>query len=91
MEIAFIKQSPYFYLLFAVSCILRLARNLVGKVPIMSLNIYVERDYDFEDEIIEMEQNFWEKNVQKKIEPPFKEKSDMDLKCLKELLQKDLQ
>lgn len=38
---------------------------------------YIERDYEFEDEIIEMEQSFWEENVQKKIEPPFVEKPDM--------------
>ena len=48
---------------------------------------YIERDYEFEDEIIEMEQSFWEENVQKKIEPPFVEKPDMALKCLKMYLE----
>lgn len=48
---------------------------------------YVERDYEIEDEIIEMEQNFWEEYIQKKVEPPFVEKPDMALKCLKMYLE----
>lgn len=48
---------------------------------------YVERDIEFEDEIIEMEQSFWEENVLKEIEPPFVEKPDMALKCLKMYLE----
>ena len=44
---------------------------------------YVERDYDFEEEIIETEQHFWEEYIQKKVEPPFVEKPDMVMDCLK--------
>lgn len=43
----------------------------------------VERDYEFEDQIIEMEQDFWEEHILKHVEPPFVEKPDMALKCLK--------
>ncbi len=43
---------------------------------------YVERDYDFEDQIIEAEEYFWEEYVTKRIEPTFVEKPDMALKCL---------
>lgn len=42
----------------------------------------VLRDYDFEDQIIETEENFWEEYVVKEVEPPFVEKPDMALKCL---------
>ena len=44
---------------------------------------YIERDYDFEEEIIETEQHFWEEYIQKKVEPPFIEKPDMVMDCLK--------
>ena len=42
----------------------------------------VLRDYDFEDQIIETEENFWEEYIVKEVEPPFVEKPDMALKCL---------
>ena len=48
---------------------------------------YVERDYDFEDEIIETEQHFWEEYVQKGVEPPFVEKPDMIMECLKKYVE----
>ncbi len=44
---------------------------------------YIERDYDFEDEIIDMEQNFWEEYVLKRVEPQFVEKPDLVLEALK--------
>ena len=31
----------------------------------------IERDYEFEDEIIEAEQYFWEEYIEKKVEPAF--------------------
>ena len=49
---------------------------------------YVERDLEFEDEIIETEEYFWEEYIQKKVEPPFVEKPDMALKCLRQYLEK---
>lgn len=47
----------------------------------------ITRDYDYEDEIIEMEKNFWEEYVEKGVEPPFVEKPDMALECLKKYLE----
>lgn len=46
----------------------------------------VERDYDFEDEIIESEQYFWEEFIEKKVEPEFSGKPDLVLQCLKQHL-----
>ena len=43
----------------------------------------VERDYDFEDEIIETEQFFWEEHIEKRVEPEFNGKPDLALQCLK--------
>jgi len=48
---------------------------------------YVERDYDFEDEIIEAEQYFWEEYIEKRVEPEFTGKPDLALKCLKMYLE----
>ena len=47
----------------------------------------VERDYEFEDEIIEAEQFFWEEYIEKKIEPAFSGKPDLSLQCLKSYLE----
>lgn len=44
---------------------------------------YVERDYEFEDEIIEAEQYFWNEYIEKHIEPEFTGKPDLALQCLK--------
>ena len=44
---------------------------------------YVERDHDFEDEIIEAEQYFWEEYIEKQVEPEFVGKPDLALQCLK--------
>ena len=43
----------------------------------------VERDYEFEDEIIEAEQYFWEEYIEKKVEPAFAGKPDLALQTLK--------
>ena len=47
----------------------------------------VERDYDFEDEIIETERFFWEEYIEKKVEPEFIGKPDLALQCLKMYLE----
>ena len=47
----------------------------------------IERDYDFEDEIIEAEQYFWEEYIEKQIEPDFVGKPDLALQCLKMYLE----
>lgn len=47
----------------------------------------VERDYEFEDEIIESEQFFWEEYIEKKVEPAFSGKPDLSLQCLKSYLE----
>ena len=46
----------------------------------------IKRDIEFEDEIIEMEQNFWNEYIVKKVEPPFVESPDMALRCLSRYL-----
>ncbi len=48
---------------------------------------YVKRDIEFEDQIIEAEKFFWEEYILKHVEPPFVEKPDMALKCLKHYLE----
>lgn len=48
---------------------------------------YVERDHEFEDEIIETEQYFWEEYIEKHIEPEFTGKPDLALQCLKMYLE----
>lgn len=48
---------------------------------------YVERDLEFEDEIIEAENFFWEEYIQNRVEPPFVEKPDMALKCLAQYME----
>ena len=48
---------------------------------------YVERDIEFEDQIIETEQDFWENYILKKVEPPFVEMPDMVIDCLKMYLE----
>ena len=48
---------------------------------------YVERDTEFEDEIIEAEQYFWEEHIEKRIEPEFAGKPDLALQCLKMYLE----
>jgi len=47
----------------------------------------VVRDYDFEDEIIETEQYFWEEHIEKRLEPDFIGKPDLALQCLKMYLE----
>ena len=47
----------------------------------------VVRDYDFEDEIIETEQYFWEEHIEKRSEPDFIGKPDLALQCLKMYLE----
>lgn len=47
----------------------------------------VERDIEFEDQIIETEQDFWENYILKEVEPPFVEKPDMVIDCLKMYLE----
>ena len=46
----------------------------------------VDRDYDFEDEIIGSEQFFWEEYIEKRVEPEFIGKPDLALQCLKKYL-----
>lgn len=48
---------------------------------------YVERDLEFEDEIIEAEQYFWEEYIEKRVEPEFAGKPDLALQCLKMYLE----
>lgn len=48
---------------------------------------YVERDHEFEDEIIEAEQYFWEEYIEKRVEPEFAGKPDLALQCLKMYLE----
>ena len=48
---------------------------------------YVERDLEFEDEIIEAEQYFWEEYIEKHVEPEFTGKPDLALACLKMYLE----
>lgn len=48
---------------------------------------YVERDLEFEDEIIEAEQYFWEEYIEKRVEPEFTGKPDLALQCLKMYLE----
>lgn len=43
----------------------------------------ITRDYDFEDDIIESEQYFWEEFIEKRIEPEFNGAPDLALHCLK--------
>ena len=43
----------------------------------------IERDYEFEDEIIEAEQYFWEEYIEKKVEPAFTGKPVLALQNLK--------
>ena len=47
----------------------------------------VERDYEFEDEIIETEVYFWEEYIEKHVEPEFVGKPDLALQCLKMYLE----
>ena len=47
----------------------------------------VERDYDFEDEIIDAEQYFWEEYIEKQVEPEFIGKPDLALQCLRMYLE----
>jgi len=48
---------------------------------------YVERDLEFEDEIIEAEQYFWEEYIEKRVELEFAGKPDLELQCLKMYLE----
>ena len=43
----------------------------------------IERDLDFEADLIEMEKNFWEYHVQCRVEPPYTESGDLVLESLR--------
>ena len=43
----------------------------------------IKRDYDYEDEMIAVEEDFWINNVQKKKEPPYTEDGDLILESVK--------
>jgi predicted phage-related endonuclease len=43
----------------------------------------IDRDFDYEYDIIEQERHFWEEYVQKKIEPPYTESPDLALESIR--------
>ncbi|MCL2773367.1 MAG: YqaJ viral recombinase family protein [Oscillospiraceae bacterium] len=43
----------------------------------------IDRDRDYEDNIIAQEQHFWQECVEKQIEPPYKEKSELILESIR--------
>ena len=43
----------------------------------------IDRDYDYEQDIIEQERYFWEEYVQKKTEPPYTESGDLAIESLR--------